>query len=170
MRKLLCLLTFAAFLVGCSDEDNKVINGVIRHAGKKYCLKETINGYGYTRGPNDLGKGQMEFLMIGFQSKDKFDEDKSRKLIVDLVEDSIKMVNESPLKYKIGERPITEKHAYYTVTYKDKNNNPVGEICVCNGKVSLRKADYRGKLMDSSGETYSETYQKVYGKQPPERV
>lgn len=170
MKLLMSLITMAAFLVGCSDDDTKVINDITRTAGSKYNLKQKLNGFGYTRGQNEPGKGQMEFVMISFSTKASFDEDKSRKLIVDLVEDSIKIVNESPIKYQLGPKPVSEQHAFYTVTFNDKNNNPLGEVCVCNGKVSFKKKDYRGKLMDSSNETYSEAYQKTYGKEPPHRI
>lgn len=165
---ILCFLTFLGALWNTGPKPEEVVvKEVNRFAQSNYNLKFDYQRMCNLTTPEDMKRG-VGYISISYDTKAPFDEMQARKMIVDIVEYYINVLNNSVLKNQLRFLPVTPDHALISINFKSAKGVSVATIASGCKRVTLQTLKEDSfKLL--AMETYPETYFKVYGTNPPER-
>lgn len=160
------LLILLSCFTACNDalQTSKGINAITKLANKKYKLDCTGSGF---QGPNIIKN-----FRLAFESNLLLSKEQARKLLIDLTEDYICLINNMPdVLRNIDNLPLNEDHAFIIISFNNLNNinSDYVAVCLSNKKVEFLEHDQMGYYKTTESEPYSEAHFKVYGRYPPLR-
>lgn len=165
--RCLFVIFLLIFFASCEDylNINSTLKKMVKLGENKYNLEIFGTGVAAPKKINNL--------RVIFRSKNKYDVDQARKLIVDYTEDFITLIHNNPETMQhINNFPVNEKNLFLFVIFEDKDGNYICDlpaIDVSDGIVTFFKLDVKGGFEENYTEPYTETYFKVYGTEPPIR-
>lgn len=155
------------FFASCEDylNINSTLKKMVKLGENKYNLEIFGTGVAAPKKINNL--------RVIFRTKNRYDVNQARKLIVDYTEDFITLIHNNPETMQhINNFPVNEKNLFLFVIFEDKDGKYILDlpaIDVSDGIVTFFKLDVKGGFEENFTEPYSETYYKVYGTNQPIR-
>lgn len=159
--RCLFVIFLLIFFASCEDylNINSTLKKMVKLGENKYNLEIFGTGVAAPKKINNL--------RVIFRTKNRYDVNQARKLVVDYTEDFITLIHNNPETMQhINNLPVNEKNLFLFVIFEDKDGNYIRDlpaIDVSDGIVTFFKLDVKGGVEEYFTEPYSEAYFKVYG-------